>query len=157
MSSNFSNAQKPWTHQLGFGVLGTRQSLVNYLDYGFQFKKYRAEIAFGYDLGRLVQYQHFAPSVSLGFAHQLIDSEKTKVDFKTHFLNQRNMYPSNNSLVLNGLYAGYELRIGSRIQFSQRLLIGLTHSQALSGYSKMTHDFILSAGVNYVFANKNSR
>jgi hypothetical protein len=140
-----------WSNQAGVGVLGTRQSLVNYIDYGLQFKKYRAELAFGYELGRAVQYQHFAPALGFGLGFELMSQEKLHLDLKSNFLCQRNQYPSNSSIVSRSVYMGYELRLGQKIQFSQRLSLGLLHNEALSGYNKLIHDFLFSCGVHYCF------
>ena len=152
----FSNlsAQKSWNHRLGLGVFGTRQSLVNYLDYGFSLNQYRAELGLGYELGRAVQYKHFAPAFLLGLAYQFVENDKIKMDFKTRFLRQYKQYPSNSSLVSNSLYVGYELRVGNKIQFSQALMLGFLNNEVLSGYNKLTHDFQISVGVHYVFYKK---
>jgi hypothetical protein len=139
------------SHKAGVGVLGTRQSLVNYLDYGLQFKKYRAELAFGYELGRAAQYQHFAPAFGFGLGFELMNQEKLHLDLKSNFLCLRNQYPSNSSIVSRSFYMGYELRIGEKIQLSQRLSLGLLHNEALSGYNKLIHDFLFSCGVHYCF------
>lgn len=147
-------AQNTWNQRVGFGVFGTRQSLVNYLDYGFSVNQYRAELGLGYELGRAVQYKHFAPAFLLGLAYQFVDHDKIKMDFKTRFLRQYKQYPSNNSLVSNSLYLGYELRVGNKIQFSQALMLGFLNNEALSGYNKLTHDFLISVGVHYVFYQK---
>jgi hypothetical protein len=140
-----------WSHKAGIGVLGTRQSLVNYLDYGLQYNKYRAELALGYELGRAVQYRHFAPTFGFGLGIELMHQQKLFLDLKTDFLCQRNQYPSNSAIVSRSLYTGYELRIGEKIQFSQRLSLGLLHNEALSGYNKLIHDFLFSCGVHYCF------
>lgn len=152
----FSNlsAQNAWNQRLGLGVFGTRQSLVNYLDYGFSLNQYRAELGLGYELGRAVQYKHFAPAFLLGLAYQFVANDKIKMDFKTRFLRQYKQYPSNSSLVSNSLYLGYELRVGNKIQFSQALMLGFLNNEALSGYNKLTHDFQISVGVHYVFYQK---
>lgn len=152
----FSNlsAQNEWNQRLGLGVFGTRQSLVNYLDYGVSLNQYRVELGLGYELGRAVQYKHFAPAFLLGLAYQFVENDKIKMDFKTRFLRQYKQYPSNSSLVSNSLYVGYELRVGNKIQFSQALMLGFLNNEALSGYSKLTHDFLISVGVHYVFYQK---
>jgi hypothetical protein len=152
----FSNltAQNAWNQRLGFGVFGTRQSVVNYLDYGVSLNKYRVELGLGYELGRAVQYKHFAPAFLLGLAYQFVENDKIKMDFKTRFLRQYRQYPSNSSLFSNGLYLGYELRVGNKIQFSQALMLGFLNNEALSGYNKLTHDFQISVGVHYVFYKK---
>ena len=139
------------SHSAGIGFFGTRQSLVNFLNYELQFKQYRGELAFGYELGRAVQYQHFAPSIGLGLAYEIISQDKVHIDLKSNFLCQRNQYPSNNSIVSRSFYLGYELRLGQRIQFSQRILLGVLHNQALSGYNKLVHDFMISGGIHYHF------
>ena len=152
----FSNlsAQNAWNQRLGLGVFGTRQSLVNYLDYGISLNQYRAELGLGYELGRALQYKHFAPAFLLGLAYQFVENDKIKMDFKTRFLRQYKQYPSNSSLVSNSLYVGYELRVGNKIQFSQALMLGFLNNEALSGYNKLTHDFLISVGVHYVFYQK---
>jgi hypothetical protein len=156
MLANFNLllAQSTLSHRGGFGVFGTRKSLVNYLDYGLGFQKFSLELALGYELGRALQYRHFAPAMSLGLACNIVEQEKIHLDLKSNFLFQRNQYPSNNSLVSRSFYLGYELRLGNKIQFSQRLLLGVLHNQALSGYSKLSHDFMFSAGVHYYFLRK---
>lgn len=153
MLTNFtaSFGQSSGTHRLGLGLFGTRKSIVNYVDYGFKYQLFSVELAFGYELGRLLQYRHLAPSLGFGTGYSIVSQEKIHLDLKSNFLCQRNQYPSNSSLVSRSMYVGYELKIGKKIQFSQRLALGIMHNEALSGYNKLSHDFMISAGINYMF------
>lgn len=138
-------------HSAEFGVLGTRQSVVNYLGYQFSRNLWHGELALGYDVSRVVQYSHFSPSLIVGAGYGIIVHEKTQLNLKTNFMYQWNHYPSNPDLVSRSMYVGYELKHGQKIQFSQRLMLGVLNNSALSGMSNLTHDFLFAVGIHYVF------
>jgi len=153
--SIFGRTQNSPKYSLESNVLGTRQSIVHSLSLQISYNKLLFELALGYELGRAVQYRYLSPNLMLGFGHQLMQQKKMDLFLKSSFLRQWRQFPSNKSLVSNGLYFGYSYVYGRRIKFIQSLQLGILHNQAASGLSIVTHDFLISFGVRYLFQKNN--
>lgn len=132
-------------------ITGTRFSLTQQFDFQYRIKNNLLELGLGYDLGRLIQYQHFAPGLQLSYAHELVQQEQLTVSFQMNYVALLRLYPSNPKLTLHASYFGYGLSFGARWQFIQDLGLGLAILSTNAGSVQLMHDFRFSFGVRHIF------
>lgn len=132
-------------------ITGTRFSLTQQFDFQYKIKNNFIELGLGYDLGRMMQYQHFTPCLQMSYAHTLVQQEQLTVSAQMNYVTLLRLYPSNPKLTLHASYFGYGLSFGARWQFIQDLGLGLAILSTNPGSVQLMHDFRLSFGVRHIF------
>jgi hypothetical protein len=133
-------------------ITGSRFSISQQIEFQHNIKNSFLAIGVGYDIGRAIQYQHFAPSVQLGYAHALIQHEKLSVLIQINQVTLFRLYPSNSNLTLHSTSFGYALSYGARWQLIQELGLGMALLSPSMGSKQLVHDFRFSFGVRRILS-----